>query len=142
MKLRILLLTVFLSLALLSCENRATFEPSDGRLFYRTTAGGDLLITTVPPEPQQAEGVEYPPLVRGFADITGHGLELKQGPWCAAACVPNEFGFIDLRFKAAPRGNRIVIPVLAGEPVAGLASFDIGLDVNVDAEFEPPEEPL
>lgn len=130
-------LLVLLALSMLaSCAPRASFEAAEDRLFYRTTVAGDLLLTTVPL--QAPEGVEHPPLVQGFADITGDALRLKQGPWCVNRCVANEYGFIGLRFEVAERGNRLVIPVLAGEPVAGRASFDIGIGVTVDADFELP----
>lgn len=129
-------LLVLLALSILaSCAPRASYEAAESRLFYRATPGGDLLLTTVPL--QAPDGVEHPPLVQGFADITGPELRLKQGPWCVNKCEANVYGFIGLRFEASERGNRLVIPVLSGEPVAGQASFDIGIGVNVDADFEP-----
>lgn len=143
MKLHAHLLAVLALSMLASCAPRPTLEPAEERppensLYYRTTPGGDLLITTVPPEPQMAEGVEYPPLVSGFADITGYGLEIKQGPYCVQKCVPNSNGYIGMRFKASERGNRIVVQVVDGEPVLGEARFDTGDGVSVLAVFEPP----
>lgn len=130
-------LLVLLALSMLaSCAPRASFEAAEDRLFYRTTVDGDILITTGPL--QAPEGVEHPPLVQGFADITGPELRLKQGPWCVNKCEANVYGFIGLRFEATERGNRLVVPVLSGEPVAGQASFDVGIGINVDADFEPP----
>lgn len=133
------LLGLLLALSMLvSCAPRASYEPAEGRLFYRTTSAGDLLLTTVPLK--APEGVEHPPLVQGFADIRGPELVLQQGPWCVDACAPNVYGFIGLRFEPGDRGSRIVIPVVAGEPVAGVASFDVGIGVNLDAEFTPPKK--
>lgn len=118
---------------LVSCAPVPTVQPADTELVYRLTPVGDLPITTAP---EAAERGEHPPLVSGFADITGPDLRLKIGPWCVNECRPNRYGFIMLSFRPnEQRGSSIVIPILEGEPVAGLAVFDTGQGRSFEAAF-------
>lgn len=150
-----LLTAALLALLLSACVPEPTVEKAApegvGALFYRyeqpapVTGGasggvmsggslplGRLIITTAP---VGSELPEHPPLVSGYADITGYNLRVAS-PYCVNACRANEHGFIGFLFESKDYGDTIEVELLEGVPVSGKAVMHLeDEDVSREVDF-------